>query len=99
MTYSNIKVKVCSPDRNTDFLNIVAGVLQGYTLAPYLFIICLYYVLRMLIGLIKKNGFILKKARSRWYSIETIMNTDYADDIALLTKAPILAESLLHNLE
>ena len=30
----------------TDYFNIVAGVLQGDTLAPYLFIICLDYLLR-----------------------------------------------------
>ena len=43
--YRNTKVKVCSPDRDTDYFDIVAGVLQGDTLAPYLFIICLDYVL------------------------------------------------------
>ena len=37
--YKNIKVMAFSPDRDTDFFNIVAGVLQGNTLAPYLFII------------------------------------------------------------
>ena len=42
----NTKVKVCSPDGDTDYFDIVAGVLQGDTLAPYLFIICRDYVLR-----------------------------------------------------
>ena len=41
MLYRNTKVKVRSPDGDTDYLDIVAGVLQGDTLAPYLFIICL----------------------------------------------------------
>ena len=36
MFYRNTKVKVCSPDGDTDFFNIVAGVLQGDTLAPCL---------------------------------------------------------------
>ena len=49
MIYKNTKVKVCSQDGDTDFFDIVAGVLQGDTLAPYLFIICLDYVLRTLI--------------------------------------------------
>ena len=44
MLYKNTKVKVRSPDGDTDYLDIVAGVLQGDTLAPYLFIICLDYV-------------------------------------------------------
>ena len=36
---------------------LVTGVLLGDTLAPYLFIICLDYVLRMSIDLMKENGF------------------------------------------
>ena len=44
--YRNTKVKVRSPDGDTEYFDIVAGVLQGDTLAPYLFIICLDYVLR-----------------------------------------------------
>ena len=55
-------VKVRSPDGDTD---IVAGVLQGDTLTPYLFIICLDYVLRTSIDKIRENGFELTKKRSR----------------------------------
>ena len=51
--YRNMNVKVYSLDGNTEFFNIVAGVLQGDTLATYLFIICLDYVLWMSIDLIK----------------------------------------------
>ena len=40
MLYKNTKVNVCSSGRDTDYFDIVAGVLQGDTLAPYLFIIC-----------------------------------------------------------
>ena len=60
-----MKVKVCSPDGDTDLLNIVAGVLQGDILAPYLFIICLDYVLLTSIDLIKENGSMLNKTRCR----------------------------------
>ena len=42
----NTKVKVHSPYGDTEYLNIVVGVLQGDTLAPYLFIICQDYMLR-----------------------------------------------------
>ena len=41
--YRNTKVKVRSSDGDTEYFDIVAGVLQGDTLAPYLFIICLDY--------------------------------------------------------
>ena len=44
--YRNTKVKVRSSDGDTEYFDIVTGVLQGDTLAPYLFIICLDYVLR-----------------------------------------------------
>ena len=37
----NTKVKIGSPDGDTDYFDIVAGVLQRDTLAPYLFIISL----------------------------------------------------------
>ena len=57
MLLRNTKVKVCSSEGNTDYFEIVAGVLQGDSLAPYLFIICLDYVLRTSINKIKENGF------------------------------------------
>ena len=59
--YRNIKVKVRSPDGDTDYFDIVAGVLQEDTLAPYLFIICLDYVLRTSIDNIRANGFMLQR--------------------------------------
>ena len=62
-------------------LNIVAGVLQGDTLAPYLFIICLDYVLRTSIDKIRENAFELTKKRSKRYPAKTINDADYADDL------------------
>ena len=41
-----MKVKVRYLDGDTDYFDIVVGVLQRGTLAPSLFIICLYYVLK-----------------------------------------------------
>ena len=63
----NTKLKVRSPDGDTDYFHVVAGVLQRETLAPYLFIICLDFVLRTSIDKIKENGFELTKKRSRRY--------------------------------
>ena len=40
----SMKSMACSPDSDTDFFDIVIGVLQGDLLTPYLFIICLYYI-------------------------------------------------------
>ena len=97
--YRKTKVKVRSPDGDTDYFDIVAGVLQGDTQAPYLFIICLDYVLRTSIDKIKENGFELRKKRSRRYPAKTITDADYADDIAILANTPAQAETLLHVLE
>ena len=97
--YRNTKVKVRSPDGNTAYFDIVAGVLQGDALAPYLFIICLDYVLRTSIDKIKENGFELTKKRNRRYPAKTITDADYAYDIAILANAPAQAETLLHSLE
>ena len=41
----------------------------------------------------------LTKERSRRYPAQTIMDADYADDVALLANSSTQAESLLHNLE
>ena len=63
----NTKVKVRSPDKDTDFFDIVA---------PYLFIIFLDNELRTSIALMRENGFTLKKVRSRQYPAQTIMDVD-----------------------
>ena len=93
--YLNTKVKVRSPDGDTEYFDIVAGVLQGETLALYLFIICLYYVLRTSIDEIRENGFEVTKKRSRRYPAKTITGAD----IAILANTPDQAETLLHSLE
>ena len=97
--YINTKVKVGSPDGDTEYFDIVVGVLQGDTLAPYLFIICLDYVLRTSIDKIRENGFELTKKRSRRHPAKTITDADYADDIAILANTPNQAETLLHSFE
>ena len=42
--YQNTMTKVVSPDGETDLFEILAGVLQGDTPAPYLFVIILDYI-------------------------------------------------------
>ena len=62
MLNKNIRAIVCLPFDDRNFLSIVARVLQGDTLVPYLFIIDLDDLLPMSTDLIKENGF---KLRSR----------------------------------
>ena len=65
--YANITSTIRTPDGNFDFFEVLAGVLQGDTLAPYLFIIALDYVLRTLIDKHSELGFTLQPRRSRRY--------------------------------
>ena len=86
MLWRNTKVKVRSPDGDTDSFGIVVGLLQGDT--SFLFILCLNCELRTFIDKMKDNGFKLTKERSRRYPAQTITDADYADDIALLANTP-----------
>ena len=81
-----MKLKVRSPQE--DEFDIVLGMLQGDTLALYLFIICLDYVAKMSNDIMKDNVFKLAMERSRRYSAQTITDEDYADDIVLLANIP-----------
>ena len=99
MYNKNSKVKVHSQDGDSDYVDIVAGLLQGDALTPYLFIICLDYVLRASIDLMKENGFKLAKTRSKRYPAQTIIDADFADHIALLTNTTAQTESQQHNLK
>ena len=94
-----LSILTCSPDGDTEYFDIVALVLQGDMPTPYLFIICLEYVLRTSMDKIRENGFELTKKRSRRYPAKTITDADYADDIAILANTPKQAETLLHILE
>ena len=38
------RARIITPDGETKYVEINAGVLQGYTLAPYLFVIVLDYI-------------------------------------------------------
>ena len=99
MLYKDTKVKVRSPDGDTDFFDIITGVLQGDISAPYLFIICLDYVVPTLINLMKENGLPLEKVRSRRYAAQMNTDADYTDDIAILANTPTQAESLQYSLD
>lgn len=64
------------------FFYIKAGVLQGDTLAPYLIVICLDYMLRISADAQKDLGLTHVKARSRRYPKQKITE---ADDLALFS--------------
>jgi len=99
MLYKNTKSLVRSPDGDTDFFEILAGVLQGDTLAPYLFIICLDYALRTSVDIHNQLGLTLKTANGRRHPAEKVTDADYADDLAFFSDSIKWAEKLLHHLE
>ena len=98
--YTDTRAKVVSPDGETDLFEITAGVLQGDTLAPFLFIIVLDYAMRKaMAGCEEDLGFTLTPRKSRRYPKEVLADLDFADDIALLSDAINQAQQLLTRVE
>ncbi|XP_063597238.1 uncharacterized protein LOC134773922 [Penaeus indicus] len=54
--YTNTQATVLTPDGETEPFDILAGILQGDTLAPFLFIIVIEYIMRISVDTIKENG-------------------------------------------
>ena len=65
--YSNTSSTILTPDGETPFFSIQAGILQGDILAPFLFIIVVDYVLRMSVDTINDKGYQLTPKRSSRY--------------------------------
>ena len=97
--YTNTKAQVLTADGLTAIFEIVAGVLQGDTLAPYLFIIVLDYVLRIALSRHPEIGFTLRPARSRRVGASRITDTGFADDVALLANSVKELGVLLREVE
>ena len=98
--YSNTKARIVTPDAETDLFEITAGVLQGDTLAPFLFIIVLDYALRKAIdGKEEELGFTLQPRKSRRHPKQVLTDLDFADDISLLSDEIAQAQELLLRVE
>ena len=94
------KANVLSPDGETEFFEILAGVLQGDILAPYIFIIMIDYAIRQAIDNDALDlGFKLDRKRSRRYNPDVITDLDFADDIALVTEELEQAQDFLHRVQ
>ena len=90
---------VRSPDGDTPYFEITTGVLQGDTLAQFLFIICLDYILKTSLDNNRELGFTLTERKSRRYPAEQITDTDYADDIAVTNNTLKDTNTLLLKIE
>ena len=99
LLYTNTSAQVITPDGKTEFFEILAGVLQGDTLAPYLFVIVMDYCMRIALEKHPDLGFTLTPARSRRVKAKKISDTEFADDIALVTNTVKEAEELMRKVE
>ena len=98
--YEDTSSKVITPDGETETFSSLAGVLQGDTLAPYLFVIVIDYIMRKaLTGREEKLGFHLRKRQSRRVPPIIVTDMDFADDIALVSDGIKEAEEMLRRVE
>ena len=99
LLYSGTKAQVITPDGMTELFDILAGVLQGDTLAPYLFIIVVDYCMSLAIAKHPEVGLTLTPARSRRIKADKISDTEFADDIALIADSIQEVQELLTEVE
>ena len=94
--YDGTTAEIQTSDGSSDTFSTSSGVLQGDTLAPYLFVIMLDYVLRKCLD--PADGFEVTPRRSSRYPAERLAALAYADDIALLAHSPEAAQRALSRL-
>ena len=98
--YTNTRARVITPDGETEEFDILAGVLQGDTLAPFLFIIVLDYAMRQATSDMETElGFTIIPRKSRRIPAVTLTDLDFADDICLLCNEIDKAQELLSCVE
>ena len=97
--YTNTIAKVLTPDGETEQFDILAGVLQGDTLAPFLFIMVLDYALRISLDSHNSLGLLLKPRSSSRHPARYLTDLDFADDLAIISESIKNAETLLQSLE
>jgi hypothetical protein len=106
--YTDTIAKVLSADGETEFFKILAGVLQGDTLAPFLFIIVVDYVMRNTVEGYEDLGLTITEGRSTRLPRKAnksaqnpvrFTDTGYADDLCLVSDTLAEAQILLGRLE
>ena len=97
--YTDTNAKVITPDGETEQFDILAGVLQGDTLAPFLFILVLDYVLRISLDSKNSLGLLLSSRQGSRHPAQYLTDLDFADDLALISESISNAETLLQSLE
>ena len=95
--YSDTSACVSTELGPTEWFKTTSGVLQGYALSPYLFIVLLDYALKKTLQ--NDVGFVVRKRNSRRHPAIYVGVFAYADDICLLAESIDDVECSLHRLE
>ena len=86
LLYKDTKAKVISPDDETDKIDIITGVLQGDTLARYIFAMVVDFIMRTSIDKEASSlGYEIERKRSRKHQAKTVTDLCFSD-IALVTE-------------
>ena len=78
--YEDTTSKVITPDGETETFNILAGILQDDTLAPYHFVVIINYIMRTALIGREENGLYRRKKNRRISPINVI----YIDFVLIL---------------
>ena len=97
--YTDTKAQILTPDGMTELFDILAGVLQGDTLAPYIFIIVVDYCMRQALDAHPELGLTLTPARSRRVKSVHFSDVEFADDIGLVADSIADMQSILTKVE
>ena len=97
--YTDPSSTILTTDGETPSFPILAGILQRDTLAPFLFIIVVDYVMRISVDTMSENGYQLRPKRSSRYPAEFLTDTYFADDIALISQSLEHAQDIIQSLE
>ena len=96
--YANTQAVVLTPDGPTDPFATTSGVLQGDTLAPFLFVLLLDWILRTAFPS-DTDGFLLRRRTSSRHPEKRLSVLVYADDLVLLSSSAEGAQRMLTSLE
>jgi len=95
--YKGAQAQVFTDDGISDPISLTTGVLQGDTLAPYLFVIVMDNIMRKAIT-DDSLGFMYKR-NGRKQPAKYVTDLDFADDIALVSSTIKNVEIMLTRIE
>jgi hypothetical protein len=97
--YQETTACVRTREGDTQWFNTESGILQGDTLAPFLFLLYMDLVIRATLEGSEEHGFEVEKRRSSRYPGVRVAAMAYADDVVLLSSSAHGAQQLLTRLE